>query len=131
VLDWTLHLSDQIPLALEIRTTSGQLAFELGALQITDLKLNTDTGITQIFLPDREGTTPVDIKAKTSELTIHVPPDTAANIHIENNMARVDVDLARFPITGTESDYRSANYETTKKQVEIHIEATQSFVNVD
>jgi hypothetical protein len=31
LLDWTLHLSDQIPLALEIETATEEAAFELGA----------------------------------------------------------------------------------------------------
>ncbi len=39
VLDWTLHLSDQVPLSLEIETYAGELTLELGALQITDLKI--------------------------------------------------------------------------------------------
>jgi uncharacterized membrane protein len=39
VLDWTLHLSDQIPIVLEIETYDGELTLELGTLQITELKI--------------------------------------------------------------------------------------------
>jgi predicted membrane protein len=128
VLDWTLHLSDQIPLALDIETYAGEVTLGLEALQITDLKVSVKVSNTHISLPDREGTTTVNIDASTATLMIQVPPDVAVSIHNEMVMGMVEGDLVRFPITETERHYQSANYETATKRADIRIGGDQSSV---
>jgi uncharacterized membrane protein len=128
VLDWTLHLSDQIPLSLEIETYAGELTLALGALQITDLKIRVKSSSTHISLPDSEGTTTVTIEALTAKLIIHVPPEVAAGIHNEIVIGMVEGSLARVPMTETERHYRSANYETATKRADIRIDGDQSSV---
>lgn len=130
VLDWTLHLSDQIPLALEIETTAGRSTLELGALQITDMKIRANSSATQISLPDREGHTTLNIEARTAAFVILVPPEVAATIRVENLPGSVEVDLARFPMMETEHGYQSANYETAAKCVDIRITGTMSSVQL-
>jgi uncharacterized membrane protein len=121
VLDWTLHLSDQIPLALEIETYAGELTLELGTLQITDLKTRVKSSSTQISLPDREGYTTVNIDAITAKLMIRVPADVSASIHNEMVMGTVEGDLARFLTLEKERHYQTENYETATKRVDIRI----------
>ena len=132
VLDWTLHLSDQIPLALEIEISDGLSTFELGALQITDLKIRANSSVTQISLPDLEGHTTVNIEARAASLIILVPPYVAAFIydHGERDTSSAEIDLARFPMIEKEQLYRSANYETATKRVDIRIDATHSSVKI-
>jgi uncharacterized membrane protein len=120
-LDWTLHLSDQVPITLEIGVSAGKLTLELGGLQITDLKLWVKSTDTHISLPDREGYTTVNIEAITAKLVIRVPPDVAATIHNELGMGSVEGDLDRFHMIEKERHYQSANYETAMKRAEIHI----------
>jgi predicted membrane protein len=128
VLDWTLHLSDQILLALEIETYAGELTLELGALQITELKIKVKSSSTRISLPDREGDTTINIDAITAKLIIRVPLDVATSIHNEFVMGTIEGDLARFPLTETERDYQSANYETAAKRADIRIGGDKSVV---
>jgi uncharacterized membrane protein len=130
VLDWTLHLSDQIPLTLAIETYAGELTLELEALQITELKIRAKSSSTRIFLPDREGDTTLNIDAITAKLIIHVPPDVAASIHNEFVTGAVDGDLARFVMMEPERYYQSANYETAKKRVNIRIGGDKSSVEI-
>jgi hypothetical protein len=130
MLDWTLHLSDRIPLALEIEMASEEAEFQLGALQITELKIKTDTSFTQVFLPDRNGQTAVNIEANTAVLTLHVPPDTAASIHLGIVTSKVDVDLARFPMIEEGGEYRSKRYNAASKRVDIRIGGTMSSVRI-
>jgi uncharacterized membrane protein len=130
VLDWTLHLSDQIPLALEIETYAGELTLELGALQITELKIKVESSSTRISLPDREGHTTINIDAITAMLIIRVPLDVAASIHNEFVMGTVEGDLARFPTLETERHYQSANYERATKRADIRIGGDMSSVEV-
>jgi predicted membrane protein len=128
VLDWTLHLSDQIPISLEIETYAGELRLELEAIQITDLKIKVNSSSTRITLPDREGTTTVNIEAITAKLMIRLPPDVAARIHNEIVMGMIQGDLARFLMTEQEHHYQSANYETATKRVDIRIGGDQTSV---
>ncbi len=130
VLDWTLHLSNQIPLVLEIESYAGELTLELGVLQITELKIKVKSSSTRISLPDREGDTTINIDAITAKLIIRVPLDVAASIHNEFVMGTVEGDHARFPLLETERHYQSANYETATKCADIRIGGDNSDVEV-
>ena len=130
VLDWTLHLNDQIPIELEVETSTGRSMLELGALKITDLKINANTSEIEISLPDREGHTTVHIEVKTAYITIRVPPDVAAYVHGDRDPAADEIDLARFPIVKGGSEYRSKRYKTASKRVDIRIDGTMSPVQI-
>jgi uncharacterized membrane protein len=130
VLDWTLHLTDRIPVALEIETYAGILNLELGSLQITDLKIRTNSSVTKISLPDREGSTIVIIEARSAMLTILVPPDVAASIHSERDITGIQIDRARFPMIEAGHEYRSEQYETASKRVDIRIDGPSSSVEI-
>jgi uncharacterized membrane protein len=130
VLDWTLHLSDQIPIALEIEIFEELSAFELGALQITDLRVKTTIGNTEISLPDREGDTTVNVNATQASLIFRVPPDVAASVQIDTVPARVELDPARFPMIEEARYYRSPDYETAMKRVDIRVTGTESSVRI-
>jgi|RhiMetdeSRZDD1v2_1073273.scaffolds.fasta_scaffold147498_1 uncharacterized membrane protein len=132
VLDWTLHLSNQIPLALEIETSDGLSTFELEELQITDLKIRANSSVTEISLPDHEGHTTVNIEARTAPLTMLVPADVAAFIddHGERDTSSVEIDLVRFPMIEERHAYRSEHYETASKRVDIRIDHSMSFVKI-
>jgi uncharacterized membrane protein len=132
MLDWTLHLNDQIPLALEIETSDGLSTCELGTLQITDLKIRANSSVTQISLPNREGHTTVNIEARTAALTIFVPPEVAAFIddHGERDTSSAGIDLLRFPMIEGGHGYRSEHYETASKRVDIHLDHSGSLVKI-
>jgi len=132
VLDWTLHLSDQIPLALEIEISDGLSTCELEALQITDLKIRANASATEISLPDREGHTTVNIEARAASLTILVPGDVAAVIydHGEMDTSSTEIDLARFPLIEESHEYRSEHYDSASKRVDIHIDHSKSVVKI-
>ena len=131
LLDWTLHLSDQIPLSLEIEIYAGELTLELGALQITDLKIRVKSSLTNISLPDREGYTTVNIDTISAKLMIFLfhrmwrLPFT-----MKSSWGLLMGNLARFPMIEKEQRYQSANYETATKRVDIQIRGDNSFVEI-
>ena len=120
-LDWTLHLSDQIPLTLEIDAFAGELTLALNALKITDLKIRVKSSDAHISLPDREGITTVNIDTITANLMIQVPSEGAFSIHNEMVMGVVEGDLPGLPMTETERHYESANYHTATKRADIRM----------
>jgi uncharacterized membrane protein len=130
VLDWTLHLSDQIPLRLEIETYAGDLTLELATLQITELKIGVKSSSAHISLPDREGNATVNIDAITAKLMIRVPADVAASIHNEIVTGTVEGNLDRYLMLESGRHYQSADYETAAKRVDIRIGGDNSFVEI-
>jgi uncharacterized membrane protein len=132
VLDWTLYLNDQIPIALEIETANEESTFELGALQITDLKIKTSSSMINVSLPDRAGQTLVHVEANTAKLLILVPPNVAAHIHFppSETFTSTEIDLARFPMIEEGREYRSKGYKTASKRVEIRIDGRMSSVQI-
>jgi hypothetical protein len=130
VLDWTLHLSDQIPLALEIETANEESVLELEALQITELKLKTNSTLMKVSLPDRAGETLVHIESDTAKLAILVPPKVAAHIHLPPREAVVaaQIDPDRFATIEEGRAYRSKRYKTAAKRVDIRIEGRMSSI---
>lgn len=130
VLDWTVHLSDQIPLALALEISDGVSTLELGELQITDLKIRANGSLTEISLPDREGHTTVNIEARAAAVEILVPQDVAVTIHSEGDMVGDQIDLARFPLIEGGQEYRSAHYETASKRLDIRIDNSTSAVKI-
>jgi hypothetical protein len=130
VLGWTLHLTDQIPITLEIESSSGRSNLGLGVLQITDLKIRANTSEVQISLPNREGDTTVSIEAKTASFVILIPQDVAANIHGQKGTAIYEIDLARFPMIEEGVEYRSDRYKTASKRVDIRIDGSTAAVKI-
>ncbi len=130
VLDWSVHLTNQIPLALEIETASGQSMLDFRTLQITDLKLTTSASSTQISLPDREGDTMVHIEASTASLVLLVPPEVAAYIHGQRAAANIETNLERFLMIQKGSEYRSPDYETAAKRVDISVEVAMGSIKI-
>jgi uncharacterized membrane protein len=132
VLDWTVHLSDQIPLALELEISDGVSTLELGELQITDLKIRANGSLTEISLPDREGHTTVNIEARAASLTILVPADAAAFISErgERGMSLAGIDPLRFPRIEEGDEYRSERYETASKRLDIRIDHSSSAIKI-
>lgn len=130
VLDWTLHVSDQIPIALEVSTSSAVSKFELEALEITDLKIRANSSETQISLPDREGQTAVHIESRAAMLTIYVPPQVAAYIHGDRDPALDQIDPVRFPMIEKAGEYQSEKYETASKRADIRIDGATVAVKI-
>ena len=132
VLDWTIHLSDQIPLALELEISDGVSTLELGELQITDLKIRANASLTEVSLPDREGSTTVNIEARAAALTILVPADVAAVIYDQGDggASSAEIDLVRFPMIEAGHTYGSEQYETASKRVDIRIDHSTSSIKI-
>jgi uncharacterized membrane protein len=123
LLDWTLRLRPQIPIALEIMLASGQARLELSELQITELNLTALTSSMLVALPTHAGQTKVKVQASRLSLILQVPPEVGAHIQTNPDLANVEIDLARFPKTEQAGEYRSMNYDTATQHVDILLEA--------
>ncbi len=98
VLDWTIGLGNQIPIVLDIEIDAAQATLDLGALQITELNVNTSSSFVSIALPANAGQTTVNVAGSTASLIIRVPPDVAASIRSSKTDTIPEIDINRFPM---------------------------------
>lgn len=127
-LDWTLGLSSEVPLSLEVRTGASELSLDLTDLKLKDLRLETGASSSEILLPERAGMTRASIKGGATSVRLHVPSGVAARIASEGGLAEFKVDTARFP--RTDRGYQSTDYATADNKVEIRVEVGLSSVSI-
>ncbi len=130
VLDWTFGLGNQIPIVLDIEIAASQATLELGALQITELKMKTSASSVSIALPANAGQTAVNVEGSTASLIIRVPPDVAAFIRTSKADTITEIDLNRFPMIENGLEYRSINYETASNRVDIRLDVALSSAEI-
>jgi hypothetical protein len=128
VLDWTVGLGNQIPIALDIEIAACEASLELGALQITELNINAKSSSVSIALPANAGQTAVKVEGSTAPLIIRVPPNVAAFILTSRTDTSIEIDINRFQIIEEGLEYRSANYETAANRVDIRLDIALSSV---
>jgi TMEM175 potassium channel family protein len=129
--DWSLGLSQRVPIELAIESVGGLADLELGDLRLTELVLRSDGGEMQANLPSHAGQTSVRVQAKGAFVDVHVPEGVASAIRGDLRSAAVVVDAARFPPIADEgAAWRSAGYEATPDRVDIEVDAAGSSVRI-
>lgn len=122
LLDWSLSLSQRVPIALDIVASNAHTTLELGELLITELNIQATARSMRIALPAHAGQTSVNIQLSAPSLIIRIPAEVAAHIRSGRALTAAEIDLTRFPMMEQEGEYRSAGYETAENRVEIHLE---------
>ena len=127
-LDWSCHLTNQVPLELDLETGANEAQLDLSALPVSRLRIKTGASSTRVVLPAAAGYTHVRLEAGAAAIKVHVPEGVAARIHVGGALAGVDVDTARFPLVG--GVYQSADYDTAIHKVEIEAETAVGSLSV-
>jgi len=126
--DWTIGLSDAIPLLLDVEVGASDTSLDLTGLRVTELRLRAGASSTEVRLPAHAGHTRASIKAGASSLSLLIPEGVAAHIQTKGGLAAVTVDRARFP--QIEGAYRSPDFETAENRVEIEVETGVGSVDI-
>ncbi len=126
--DWSVGLSDAIPLSLDVVVGASDACLDLTGLRVTELRLRTGASSTEVRLPAHAGHTRVSIKAGVASLSLLVPEGVAAHIQTKGGLAAITVDRVRFP--QTEGAYRSPDFETAENRVEIEVETGVGSVDI-
>jgi hypothetical protein len=120
-LDWDMHLSAGIPLALVLETGAAEAHLDLTDLQVTELSLSTGVSSTEVTLPAHAGFTRVKAGTGVASVRFIVPQGVAVEFEFEGGLATANVDTNRFPRVG--DVYRSPDYDTAANKVQIKAEA--------
>jgi hypothetical protein len=119
--DMRVLLAPGLPLALSVDAGAAQSTLDLTALRITRLELQAGASNSRVHLPDAAGLTVVNVEGGAAKLAFDLPPDLAADIQVSGVLDARNIDEARFRPLGN-GRYRSPDYETSAKRVEMRLE---------
>lgn len=125
--DWTVTLTRQIPVRLELHTGASASEIDLSDLVVPSISLETGASKATITLP-RIGRTDLRIEGGATHVRVRVPERVAARIGISGALSSVDVNEARFPKFGDVS--RSPDFDQADDRAEISINAAAASVEI-
>ncbi len=127
-LDWTLALTPDVPLALDLQTGASDNHIDLTGLRVTDLRIECGASSTHVRLPSGSGHTRVDLHYGAASLELQVPEGVAARIRVRGALMGVAIDQRRFPRSGDE--YQSPDFASATDRVEIDAEGGVGSIKV-
>lgn len=124
---WTIHLSQSLPLELDIHTGVGKANLDLSALRLSRLDLRTGLGQTFVSFPAGYATV-AKIQAGLGDVTLTLPPDLPARITVTSGFANVHIP-ARF--ARQDKVYTTTGFVTTGAYLDLEVEAGLGTVTVN
>jgi hypothetical protein len=125
---WTVGLSPEIPLRLELEVGASRNRLDLSRLQVRELRLSTGASETILTFPERAGQTNAWMKSGAASVEATIPAGVAARIRMHGALASMDVDTQRFPRVGDE--YLSPEYATAENRVDLDVETGVGSVRI-
>jgi len=117
---WHVQLTDQIPIALTVKTGASDCKLDLEHLKVTALHLKSGASSTVVTLPANAGYTEVHGSSGAASVSLRIPEGVAARIRTHGGLSSTSVDQRRFPRQG--AYYISPNYETAENRADIRLD---------
>jgi hypothetical protein len=127
-IDWTIGLSSDIPLSLEVGTGANESILDLTDLRVTELQLHTGASATKVSLPANAGYTRITCEGGAAGLELRVPSNVAARIRYRGGLSSINVSASRFPRSG--DGYQSPDYDTAANKVDIDVQMGVGSVDI-
>lgn len=127
-LNWSLGLTRDIPLSLDIEGGANESRLDLSELRVTDLRIRSGASSTTVTLPANAGQTRASIESGAASVRLTVPPGVAARIRSRSGLSSITVDQARFPRQG--DIYQSPDYEAAANRVDIDLQSGVGSIDV-
>lgn len=127
-LNWTVGLSPEIPLRLDLELGASRNILELTELQVKELRLSTEASATTIDFPARAGQTKAWLKSGAASVDVNIPMGVAASIRTRGGLARFNVDTARFPRSG--DSYQSVDFASAENRLDLDVETRVGSVSI-
>ena len=125
---WSVGLSRDIPIALEVEAGASANRLDLSGLMLTGLKLEVGASSTELALPAGRGTTRVRIEVGAASVNVRLLPGTPARVRWEGGLTTFDIDRDRF--TGSGHVYETPDYAAAVDRLELDIESGIGSVNI-
>lgn len=119
-LDWSVSLSHDARLVLEVETGASDTRLDLRELQLDKLSIKSGASATAVTLPANAGYTQVLIESGAASVEIRVPEEVAGRIYSRGGLSSIMVNRDRFSRLG--DVYQSADYEDAANKVDLDIQ---------
>lgn len=127
-LTWTVNLTRDIPLQLELETGASETRLNLQDLMVTELILKTGASSTVATLPARAGMTRVNVQAGAALVELRVPEGVAARIQVKSGLAGIHIDSNRFP--AAMNGYGTPGFDTAANRADIYVETGVGSIDI-
>lgn len=117
--NWDIKLCSEIPINLDIKTGAGESFLDLEKLKISDLRIQTGAGATQVTLPSHPGLLRSKIQTGVGELTLSIPPDVSARLNASVGLGEIKRDRNRFIKVG--HYYQTEDFDQAQDKIDITI----------
>lgn len=117
---WELMLAQDIPMSLVFNNGANSSDLDLGQVLVQNLQITTGASNTQIRMPASAGHTNAFIKAGAASITVSIPENVAAQVHVIGAISTVNIDTVRFPRRG--DVYISPDYEAAQNRLDLKVE---------
>ncbi len=128
MLDWILHLAQDLPLELVFEMGAAETRIDLSSLRVSKIHLTSGASSTNVTLPANAGQTTADFNIGAASLDVRVPTGVAARIHTSTGLASAAIDKNRFPRSG--SVYQSVDFEGATNRADIRVDAGIGSINI-
>ena len=125
--DWDVRLSEEVPLAIDMRVGANENVLDLSGLRVTEFTLDTGASSTDAVLP-ATGVTRVVVHSGAASVRLRVPEGVAGRVTGSSGLASIEVDGSRFPRSG--AAWESPGFASAPDRVEIAIEVGVGSVQV-
>jgi hypothetical protein len=126
--EWSVRLSPDLPLALDLNTGANDARIDLLDLRVTDLHLQTGASSSDLTMPANAGYTRAEIESGAASINVMIPASAAARIRAKGGLSDIHVDQGRFHRQG--DFFQSPDYETASNKIELFIETGVGSVKV-
>jgi hypothetical protein len=116
-LIWSLNLSEQIPLELDVRGGANESNLDLSRLKVTNLQLRTGASGTVLTMPAKVKSTRAEVHCGVASVQINIPEGVAAKIRASGGMSNISIDRDRFPRIG--GSFQSQDYDTAEYKLDL------------
>lgn len=118
--DWTLALSEVVPLDLTVETGAGRSQLDLSAVRLSRLRLTTGASETSLILPARPvGTCPIRIEGGVASISVRLPESVEAFLSQASGLTDTHID--RRPFLRVPGGYQTAGYAGASDRLEIKV----------
>jgi hypothetical protein len=127
-LDWEIHISEQLPVSLDIETGAADVRLDLTELLVNELKYSSGASSSTILMPEKAGMTKAKVSAGAASVQINIPDGVAGKIRTQGGLSTITVNDKKFLKSG--KDFISPDWEFAVNRIDLQVEVGVGSVDI-
>lgn len=126
---WDVHLSDKLPLEIQMETGAITADLDMSNLQVKNLDVKSGASTFDVRFSDKLDVQKATFSLGASTLRLHVPK--GSGIKITNDSGLSSNNFEREGLSRSDKTYTSDNYNSASKKIEITLKTGASTLDLD